>query len=73
MKNFGKLIVVATFAATLSTAAVAGETIKPLTPTKSTQTPPVGLGLGGLGGGGLGLALVGGVLTIVVLGQTSGT
>ena len=71
MKNFGKLIVAATFAATLGTAAVAGETIKPLTPTKSTQT--VGQ-TGLLANGAVGVwTMVAGVLVLVAISQTSGT
>ena len=72
MKNFRILVVAATLAATFGTASIAGETIKPLKPVKSTQTAGE---FGFLANGTLGVwTLVGGALVLVaVLNNTSGT
>lgn len=78
MKKLTVLATAAALAASLSTGAMAGETIKPLQPlttAKSTQAPPpVSLGLGGLGAGGGTALIVGAVVTtVVIVAATSGT
>lgn len=77
MKKLTVLATAAALAASVSTGAMAGETIKPLQPlttAKSTQAPPVSLGLGGLGAGGASGLIVGAVVTtVVIVAATSGT
>jgi hypothetical protein len=74
MKKLTVLVAAAALTSAVAGGVAAEEKIKPLTVQKSTQAlPPVSLGgLGGLGAVGT-LAVIGGVVTFVVITQTSGT
>ncbi len=76
MKKLIPLAAAIALATAATTGAMAGEKIKPLKVTKSTQAvPPVSLGLGGLGAGATGALVAGLVVTtiVVVANSTSGT
>jgi len=74
MKKLTAFATATALAATMATGAVAEETIKPLTIAKSTQVPPISLGLGGLGAGASTALIIGGIVTtIIVVQATSGT
>jgi len=77
MKKLIPLAAAIALATAATTGAMAGEKIKPLKVTKSTQAvpPPTSLGLGGLGAGATGALVAGVVVTtiVVVANSTSGT